>query len=64
MIEKYCYNGVFFVNDIVSEDKQVLLHQEFQNRCMIRTHFIEYYDIVNAATKACNTTYFRVLENT
>ena len=26
IIEKYCYNGVFFINDIISEDKQFLLY--------------------------------------
>ena len=25
IIEKYCYNGVFFINDIVSEDKTVFV---------------------------------------
>jgi hypothetical protein len=24
IMEKYCYNGVFFINDIVAEDKQFL----------------------------------------
>ena len=36
IIEKYCYNGVFFINDIVSEDKQFLSYQEFQNKYMIK----------------------------
>ena len=27
--DKYCYNGVFFINDIISEDNQFLLYQEF-----------------------------------
>jgi hypothetical protein len=24
IMDKYCYNGVFFINDIVAEDKQFL----------------------------------------
>ena len=49
IIEKYCYNGVSFINDIISEDKQS--YQEFQNKYMINTHFLEYYGIVGAAPK-------------
>ena len=48
IIEKYCYNGVFFINDIISEDKQFLSYQEFQNKYMISTNFLEYYGIVGA----------------
>ena len=48
IIEKYCYNGVFFINDIVSEDKQFLSYQEFQNKYMISTNFLDYYGIVDA----------------
>jgi hypothetical protein len=40
-----------FVNDIVSEDKQFLSYQEFQNQCMIRTNILEYYGIVGAVPK-------------
>jgi hypothetical protein len=43
IIDKYCYNGVFFINDIISEDKQFLSYQEFQNKYMISTNFLEYY---------------------
>ena len=32
IIDKYCYNGVFFIIDIISEDKQFLSYQEFQNK--------------------------------
>ena len=35
IIKKYCYNGVFFINDIISEDKQFLSYQEVQNKYMI-----------------------------
>ena len=36
IIEKYCYNGIFFssilfINDVFSEDKQIWSYQEFQN---------------------------------
>ena len=51
IIDKYCYNGVFFINDIFSEDKQFLLYQELQNKCMISTNFLEYYGIVGAVPK-------------
>jgi hypothetical protein len=30
LLNKYCYNGVFFIDEIVSEDKQFLSYQEFQ----------------------------------
>ena len=48
IIEKYCYNGVFVINDIVSEGKQILSYQEFQNKYMISTNFLEYYGIVQS----------------
>ena len=33
IIEKYCYNSVFFISNIVSEDKtKCLPYQEFQNK--------------------------------
>jgi hypothetical protein len=33
IIEKYCYNSVFFISNIVSEDKKKCLsYQEFQNK--------------------------------
>jgi hypothetical protein len=51
IIDKYCYNGVFFINDIVSEDQQFLSYQEFQNKYMISTNFLEYYGIVGAVQK-------------
>ena len=38
----------FFINDIISEDKQFLSYQEFQNKCIISTNFLEYYGIVGA----------------
>ena len=49
IIEKYCYNSVFFINDIISEHKQS--YQEFQNKYMISTNFLEYYGIVGAVQK-------------
>ena len=39
-------NGVFLSNDIISGDKQFLSYQEFQNKYMIGTNFLEYYGIV------------------
>ena len=33
----------FFINDVVSEE-----NQEFQNKYMINTNFLEYYGIVGA----------------
>ena len=42
---------VFFINDIISEDKQFLSYQEFQNKYMISTNFLEYYGIVGAVPK-------------
>ena len=44
-------NGVFFSNDIISEDKQFLSYQEFQNKCMIGINFLELYGIVGAVPK-------------
>jgi hypothetical protein len=48
IIEKYCYNGVFVINDIVSEGKEILSYQEFQNKYMTSTNFLEYYGIVQS----------------
>ena len=49
IIGKYCYNGVFFFNYIISEDKQS--YQEFQNKYMISTNFLEYYGIAGVVPK-------------
>ena len=57
IIEAYCYNGVFFINDIISEDKQS--YQQFQNKYMIGTHFLEYYGIVGAVPKRWKKTLFQ-----
>jgi hypothetical protein len=62
IIEKYCYNGIFFINDIVSEDKQFLSYQEFQNKYMISTNFLDYYGIVDAVPERWKKTDFRVWE--
>jgi hypothetical protein len=43
IIEKYCYNSVFFINDIISEDKQFLSYQEFQKK------YITYFRVWEAA---------------
>jgi hypothetical protein len=53
IIDKYCYNGVFFINDIISEDKQFLSYQEFQNKYIntISTDFLEYYGIVGQSQR-------------
>ena len=40
-----------FINDIFSIDKQFLSYQEFQNKYMISTNFLEYYGIVGAVPK-------------
>ena len=41
----------FFINDIISEDKQFLSYQEFQSKYMISTNFLEYYGIVGGVPK-------------
>jgi hypothetical protein len=64
IIDKYCYHDVFTINDIISEDKQFLSYQEFQNKYMTSTNFLEYYGIVGAVPKVSNKTYFRVWEAT
>ena len=51
IIDKYCYNGVFFINDIISKDKHFLSYLEFQNKYMISTNFLEYYGIVGTVPK-------------
>jgi hypothetical protein len=33
----------FYINYIVSDEKQFLLYQELQNKYMISTNFLEYY---------------------
>jgi hypothetical protein len=59
IIEKYCYNGVFFINDIVSEDKQFLSYQEFQNKYKIITNFLDYYGIVDAVPERWKKNWFQ-----
>jgi len=43
IIDRYCYNGVLFINDIISEDKQFLSYQEFQNKYMYKLSRILWY---------------------
>jgi hypothetical protein len=59
IIEKYCYNGVFFINDIISKDKLFWSYKEFQNKYMISTNFLEYYGIVGAVPKRWKKTLFQ-----
>jgi hypothetical protein len=37
-----CENGVFFVNDLISENKMLFTNEEFKNHYNIRLNFIEY----------------------
>jgi hypothetical protein len=45
-----CENGVFFVNDLISENKMFFLHIRNQviNHYNIRLNFIEYFSILSA----------------
>ena len=42
-----CENGVFFVNDSISENKMRFTYEEFMNHYNIRLHFIEYFSILS-----------------
>jgi hypothetical protein len=43
-----CENGVFFVNDLISENKMLFTYKEFINHYNIRLNFIEYFSILSA----------------
>jgi hypothetical protein len=43
-----CENGVFFVNDSISENKMRFTYEEFMNHYNIRLHLIEYFSILSA----------------
>jgi hypothetical protein len=48
-MNKICFeNGVFFVNDSISENKMRFTYEEFMNHYNIRLHFIEYFSILSA----------------
>jgi hypothetical protein len=53
-MDKYCYNGVFFINNNVAEDKQFLLL--FQSTYMIN---IEYHGIVGVVPRRWKTNLFQ-----
>jgi hypothetical protein len=42
-----CENGVFFVNDLISENKMLFTYEEFKNHYNIRLNFIEYFSILS-----------------
>jgi len=42
-----CENCVFFVNDLISENKMLFTYEEFMNH-YIRLNFIEYFSILSA----------------
>ena len=42
-----CVNGVFFVNDLISENKMHFTYEEFMNHYNIRLDFIEYFSILS-----------------
>jgi len=63
IIDKYCYNDVFFINDIISEDKQFLSYQEFQNIYdKYKLSRILWY--CGCSPEGMEKTYFRVWEAT
>jgi hypothetical protein len=44
-----CENGgVFFVNDLISENKMLFTYEEFMNHYIIRLDFIKYFSILGA----------------
>ena len=56
IIEKYCYNSVFFISNIVSEDKtKCLPYQEFQNK----EEFEDTQGVINNTYVKYNMSYLR-----
>ena len=45
---KCCENNVFFVNDLVSNNRKFYSFEEFQVKYNIRLNFVEYYGILSA----------------
>jgi uncharacterized radical SAM superfamily Fe-S cluster-containing enzyme len=43
-----CENGVFFVNDLILENKMIFTYKEFMNHYNIRLNFIEHFSILSA----------------
>ena len=47
-MNKICYeNGVFLVNDLISENKMLFTYEEFKNHYNIGLNFIEYFSILS-----------------
>jgi hypothetical protein len=42
-----CENGVFFVNDLISENKMHFTYDEFKKHYNIRLNLIEYFSILS-----------------
>ena len=42
-----CENGVFFVNDLISENKMLFTYDEFKKHYNIRLNLIEYFSILS-----------------
>ena len=40
--------GVYFLNDIISNEGELLTESEFKNKYIIKTNFIEYHGILKA----------------
>jgi hypothetical protein len=43
-----CENGVFCVNDLISEDKMLFTYEVFKKHYNITLNFIEYFSILSA----------------
>jgi len=43
-----CENVVFFVNDLISENKMLFTYEEFMDHYNVRLHFIDYFSILSA----------------
>ena len=43
-----CENGVFFVNNLISENKMLFTYEEFMIHYNIRLNLIEYFSILSA----------------
>jgi hypothetical protein len=43
-----CENGVFFVNELISENKMLFTYEEFKDHYNIKFNFIEYFSILSA----------------
>ena len=48
IFENYCNDGIFFINDLISDGKNILTFEQLKTQYAVKTNFVEYYGLVSA----------------